>query len=99
MLDPPAFVKRKSALDAGLRGYKEINLRALKLLAPGGVLVTATCSYHVSEELFLGVLAAAAADAGRDARILEKRMQSRDHPVLLSVPETYYLKCVILSVV
>lgn len=99
VLDPPAFVKRKSALDAGLRGYKEINLRALKLLAPGGVLVTATCSYHVSEELFLGVLAAAAADAGRDARILEKRMQGRDHPVLLSAPETYYLKCVILSVV
>jgi 23S rRNA (cytosine1962-C5)-methyltransferase len=99
VLDPPAFVKRKPALEAGLRGYKEINLRALKLLSPGGVLVSATCSYHVSEELFLGVLAAAAADAGRDARILEKRMQSRDHPVLLSVPETYYLKCVILSVV
>jgi 23S rRNA (cytosine1962-C5)-methyltransferase len=99
VLDPPAFVKRKPALEAGLRGYKEINLRALKLLSPGGVLVSATCSYHVSEELFLGVLASAAADAGRDARILEKRTQGRDHPVLLSVPETYYLKCVVLSVV
>lgn len=98
VLDPPAFVKRKTALDAGLRGYKEINLRALRLLTPGGVLVSSTCSYHVSEELFLGVLAAAAADAGRDARILEKRTQSRDHPVLLSVPETYYLKCVVLEV-
>lgn len=99
VLDPPAFVKRKSALEAGLRGYKEINLRALKLLAPGGVLVTATCSYHVSEELFLGVLASAAADAGRDARIVEKRTQSRDHPIMLTVPETYYLKCVVSSVV
>jgi len=98
VLDPPAFVKRKSALEAGLRGYKEINLRALRLLAPGGVLVTATCSYHVSEEMFLGVIASAAADAGRDARILEKRTQARDHPVMLSVPETYYLKCVVLEV-
>lgn len=98
VLDPPAFVKRKTALEAGTRGYKEINLRAMKLLAPGGVLVTSTCSYHVSEELFLGILASAAADAGRDARILEKRTQSRDHPVVLSVPETYYLKCVMLHV-
>jgi 23S rRNA (cytosine1962-C5)-methyltransferase len=98
VLDPPAFVKRKTALDAGVRGYKEINLRALRLLAPGGVLVTATCSYHVSEELFIGVVASAAADAGRDVRVLEKRTQARDHPVLLSVPETYYLKCLIVEV-
>jgi len=97
VLDPPAFVKRKTALDAGTRGYKEINLRALKLLAPGGVLVTATCSYHVSEELFLGILASAAADAGRDVRLLEKRSQARDHPVLLTVPETAYLKCLVLA--
>ena len=99
VLDPPAFVKRRSALDAGVRGYKEINLRALRALEPGGVLVTASCSYHVSEELFLGIVASAAADAGRDIRILEKRTQSRDHPILLSVPETYYLKCVVLEVI
>jgi 23S rRNA (cytosine1962-C5)-methyltransferase len=98
VLDPPAFAKRRSALEAAVRGYKEINLRALRLLEPGGVLVTATCSYHVSEELFLGVVAAAAADAGRSVRVLEKRMQARDHPVLLSVPETYYLKCLIVEV-
>jgi 23S rRNA (cytosine1962-C5)-methyltransferase len=98
VLDPPAFAKRRAAVDAAVRGYKEINLRALRLLEPGGVLVTATCSYHVSEELFLGVVAAAAADVGRSARILEKRMQGRDHPVLLSVPETYYLKCLIVEV-
>lgn len=99
VLDPPAFVKRKTALDAGVRGYKEVNLRALKLLAPGGTLVTSTCSYHVSEEMFLGIVLSAAADAGRDVRILEKRTQARDHPVLLSIPETYYLKCLVLAVV
>lgn len=99
VLDPPAFVKRKTALDAGVRGYKEVNLRALKLLAPGGTLVTSTCSYHVSEEMFLGIVQSAAADAGRDVRILEKRTQARDHPVLLSIPETYYLKCLVLAVV
>lgn len=99
VLDPPAFVKRKTSLDAGIRGYKEINLRALKLLAPGGTLVTATCSYHVSEDMFLGIVQSAAADAGRDVRILEKRTQARDHPVLLSIPETYYLKCLVLAVV
>lgn len=98
VLDPPSFAKSRSAMAGATRGYKEINLRAMKLLAPGGVLVTSTCSYHVSEELFLGILASAAADAGRDARILEKRTQSRDHPVVLSVPETYYLKCVMLHV-
>jgi 23S rRNA (cytosine1962-C5)-methyltransferase len=97
VLDPPAFAKRRSAVEAAVRGYKEINLRALRILKPGGVLVTATCSYHVSEELFLGIVAAAAADAGRSVRLLEKRMQARDHPVLLSVPETYYLKCLIVE--
>lgn len=99
VLDPPAFVKRKTALDAGIRGYKEINLRALKLLAPGGTLVTATCSYHVSEDMFIGIVQSAATDAGRDVRLIEKRTQARDHPILLSIPETYYLKCLVLSVV
>lgn len=97
VLDPPAFAKRRQALEAALRGYKEINLRALRLLAPGGVLVTATCSYHVSEELFLGVVSSASADAGRPVRLLEKRSQARDHPILLTVPETYYLKCLVVE--
>jgi 23S rRNA (cytosine1962-C5)-methyltransferase len=98
VLDPPAFAKNRASLKSALRGYKEINLRALKLLNPGGVLVTCTCSYHVSEELFLGILATAAVDAKRRVQILEKRMQGRDHPVLLGMPETYYLKCVIARV-
>ncbi len=97
-LDPPAFAKNREAIDAALRGYKEINLRAMKLLSKGGVLVTSTCSYHVSEEMFLGVLASAAADARRSAQMIEKRTQSRDHPILISMPETHYLKCVILRV-
>lgn len=98
VLDPPAFAKNRSSLKAAIRGYKEINLRALKLLNPGGVLVTCTCSYHVSEQLFLEILAQAANDARRRVQIIEKRMQATDHPVLLSMPETYYLKCVILKV-
>jgi len=98
VLDPPAFAKNRQSLEGALRGYKEINLRAMKILNPGGVLITCTCSQHVTEELFLGVLAEAAADAHRTAQIVEKRMQSRDHPVLLSVPETYYLKCMILRI-
>jgi len=98
VLDPPAFAKNRGAVEAGLRGYKEINLRALRLLNPGGVLITCSCSYHVGEELFLGVLAEAARDAGRDVQIIEKRTQARDHPILLAVPETYYLKCVALRV-
>jgi 23S rRNA (cytosine1962-C5)-methyltransferase len=98
VLDPPAFAKNRASLKAAIRGYKEINLRALKLLSPGGVLVTCTCSYHVSEELFLEILADAALDALRRVQIVEKRMQASDHPVLLGVPETYYLKCVILRV-
>ena len=96
VLDPPAFAKTKSAVDKAISGYKEINLRALKLLNPGGFLVTCSCSYNVDEPLFLQVLAEAAADARAHATILEKRMQGRDHPVLLTVPETFYLKCVIL---
>ena len=96
VLDPPAFAKNKAAVDNALAGYKDINLRALRILEPGGVLVTCSCSYNVDEPMFLQVLADAAADARAHVTILEKRMQGRDHPVLLTVPETYYLKCVIL---
>ncbi len=99
VLDPPAFAKNRASLKAALRGYKEINLRAMKLLNPGGVLVTCTCSYHVSEQLFLEILADAAKDARSRVQILGKRMQADDHPVLLGMPETYYLKCVILRVI
>lgn len=98
VLDPPAFAKNRASLKAAIRGYKEINLRALKLLNSGGVLITCTCSYHVSEELFLEILAQAAIDAHRRVQIVEKRMQASDHPVLVGVPETYYLKCVIARV-
>ena len=99
VLDPPAFAKNRASLKPAIRGYKEINLRALKLLNAGGVLVTCTCSYHVSEELFLEIIAGAAIDAHRRVQIIEKRMQSSDHPVLLGMPETHYLKCVIARIV
>jgi 23S rRNA (cytosine1962-C5)-methyltransferase len=98
VLDPPAFAKNRASLKSALRGYKEINLRALKLLNRGGVLVTCTCSYHVSEELFVEVLAQAAIDARRRVQIVEKRMQATDHPVLVAMPETYYLKCLIARI-
>jgi|ERR1035441_7451022 23S rRNA (cytosine1962-C5)-methyltransferase len=98
VLDPPAFAKSKRDLDAALRGYKELNLRALKMLRPGGILVTCSCSYHVSQPNFLEMLASAALDAHRTLRLVEVRGQARDHPVLLNVPETSYLKCVIASV-
>lgn len=97
-LDPPAFAKNRTAIEGAMRGYKEINLRAMKMLVPGGTLITSTCSFHMSEESFLNVLAAAAADAGRSVQLIEKRTQARDHPVLISMPETYYLKCMILRV-
>lgn len=96
VLDPPAFAKNKASLQKALSGYNEINLRALKLLAPGGFLVTCSCSYNVSEGDFAEVLASAAVDAHADVAVVEKRMQGRDHPVLMTVPETYYLKCFIL---
>jgi 23S rRNA (cytosine1962-C5)-methyltransferase len=96
VLDPPAFAKNKASVQKALSGYKEINLRALKLLAPGGFLVTCSCSYNVSEGDFADVLASAAVDAHADVAVVEKRMQGRDHPVLMTVPETYYLKCFIL---
>ena len=98
VLDPPAFAKNRASLKSALRGYKEINLRALKLLHTGGVLITCTCSYHVSEELFLEVLAEAAIDAHRRVQVIEKRMQASDHPVLLGMPETFYLKCLVARV-
>jgi 23S rRNA (cytosine1962-C5)-methyltransferase len=96
VLDPPAFAKSKGAIEKGARGYKEINLRALHLLAPGGILVTCSCSYHIRETDFEAILEDAAADAGVTVTIVEKRRQGRDHPVVLGVPETYYLKCFVL---
>jgi len=98
VLDPPAFAKSKRDLEAALRGYKELNLRALKMLRPGGILVTCSCSYHVGQADFLEMLASAALDAHRTLRVIEVRGQARDHPVLLNVPETSYLKCVIAGV-
>ena len=96
ILDPPAFAKSKDAVEKARRGYKEINLRALRLLRPGGCLVTCSCSYHVHEEDFEAILASAAVDARATVTVVEKRRQARDHPVVLGVPETYYLKCFIL---
>ena len=98
VVDPPAFAKSKKHLEPAMRGYKELNLRALMMLRPGGVLVTCSCSFAVSESDFVTMLAGAAADAHRSVKILEKRTQSKDHPILLGVPETCYLKCFILSV-
>jgi 23S rRNA (cytosine1962-C5)-methyltransferase len=98
VLDPPPFAKTKRDLDSALRGYKELNLRALKMLRPGGILVTCSCSYHVGQSDFLEMLSAAALDGHRTLRLLDVRGQSKDHPVLLNVPETAYLKCVIGSV-
>jgi 23S rRNA (cytosine1962-C5)-methyltransferase len=96
VLDPPAFAKNKASVPKALAGYKEINLRALRLLSPGGILVTCSCSYNVDEATFGATVYEAAADARISVAVVEKRMQSRDHPVLLGVPETYYLKCFIL---
>lgn len=98
VLDPPAFAKSKRNLDTAMRGYKELNLRALKMLRPGGLFVTCSCSYHVSPADFMAMLAEASADAHRNLRVLENRGQAKDHPMLLTVPETAYLKCVIVSV-
>ena len=98
ILDPPAFAKNKESLGGALRGYKEINNRAMRLLRPGGILITCSCSYHVTESLFAEMLANAANDAGRWIRVLERRIQSVDHPVLLTVPETLYLKCFVLEI-
>ena len=99
ILDPPAFAKSRKHLEGAARGYKEINLRALRLLGPGGILVTCSCSHHLHEGAFLEIVAQAALDAGRELRVLERRMQAQDHPILLTVPETHYLKCLVLQVV
>lgn len=96
ILDPPAFAKNRDSVPAAHRGYKEINLRALKLLQPGGFLITCSCSYHISEALFLQIVAEAANDARKPVEVVERRTQARDHPILLTVPETHYLKCLIL---
>ncbi len=99
VLDPPAFAKSRQNLEAAIRGYREINRRALELLGSGGILVTCSCSQHVSEAALLELVASASLDTGRKLRVLERRMQAQDHPVLLTVPETLYLKCLILEVV
>lgn len=98
VLDPPAFAKNRGSVQNAVRGYKEINLRALKMLNKNGILATCTCSHHVTEELFLQTVLEAANDAGKSVQLIEKRAQSSDHPILLGVPETYYLKCLILRV-
>ena len=99
ILDPPAFAKNRDSLPAAHRGYKEINLRALKLLAAGGYLVTCSCSYHITEPLFLQILAEAATDAKKNVEVVERRTQAKDHPILLTMPETHYLKCLIVKVI
>ncbi|MGC2422310.1 MAG: class I SAM-dependent rRNA methyltransferase [Candidatus Acidiferrales bacterium] len=98
ILDPPAFAKNRDSIPAAHRGYKEINLRALKILEPGGFLLTCSCSYHITEALFLQIVAEAANDARRSVAICERRTQAQDHPILLTMPETHYLKCMIFKV-
>jgi 23S rRNA (cytosine1962-C5)-methyltransferase len=98
ILDPPAFVKSRSKVREALKGYKEINLRAMKLIDPNGVLVTCSCSHHIDQELFREMLIDASYSAGRQARVLEIRSQARDHPIVLAAKETHYLKCMILRI-
>jgi 23S rRNA (cytosine1962-C5)-methyltransferase len=98
ILDPPAFAKNRDSIAAACRGYKEINLRALRILDPGGFLLTCSCSYHITEPLFLQILAEAANDARRSVVVAERRTQAQDHPILLTMPETHYLKCLIIRV-
>lgn len=98
ILDPPAFAKSRKQVDDAARGYKDLNVRALRMLEPGGVLVTCSCSHHVGEALLFEILAEAALDAGKTLRVLERRTQAADHPILLTVPETLYLKCLIFEV-
>lgn len=99
VLDPPSFAKSKAAIDGAKRGYKELNLRAMMLTKPGGYLITASCTYHVDEPTFEGLLDSAAADARRRVQIVDKRGASRDHPVLAGLRETRYLKCFVLRVI
>ena len=98
VVDPPAFTKSRSALEGAVRGYKEVNLRALRLLQPGGILVSCSCSHHMSEAHLLEVIASAALDCGKQLRILDRLTQAQDHPILLTVPETHYLKCLLFEV-
>jgi 23S rRNA (cytosine1962-C5)-methyltransferase len=98
VLDPPAFAKSRKNLETALRGYKELNLRSLKMLRPGGILATCSCSYHVKDEEFHAMLAAASVDARRKVRIIESRGQAKDHPAVATIPETSYLKCLICEV-
>jgi 23S rRNA (cytosine1962-C5)-methyltransferase len=97
VIDPPPFAKSRQQIDGAMRGYKDLNLRAMRLLPPGGILVTCSCSHHVSEAMLLEVVAEASLDAGRVLRVLERRAQAQDHPILLTVPETLYLKCLIFQ--
>lgn len=97
ILDPPAFAKSRKQLERAVGAYKEINLRALKALNPGGILVSCSCSHHVSEAELLEIIAQAALDTRRTLRVLERRTQSPDHPILLTVPETHYLKCLVFE--
>jgi 23S rRNA (cytosine1962-C5)-methyltransferase len=99
ILDPPAFAKNRESVPAAVRGYKEINLRALKILRPDGLLITCSCSYHIPEQLFLRLIAEAANDAHRSIQVVERRTQARDHPILLTMPETHYLKCMIIRAI
>lgn len=99
VLDPPAFARSKSQIKNAIRGYREINSNAMRMLKKGGLLATSSCSFHIGREIFLDMLRLAAKDAGRQARLIEMRSQSKDHPVLLSMPETEYLKCVFLEIV
>jgi 23S rRNA (cytosine1962-C5)-methyltransferase len=96
VLDPPAFAKNKAAVERAARGYKEINLRAIKLLEPGGILISSSCSYHMQAEHFERLLLDAGRDAGRSLQVLERRSQARDHPERLGFPESRYLKCLVL---
>lgn len=98
ILDPPAFAKSRKQIDDAARGYKDINVRALRMLEPGGVLVTCSCSHHINEAALFEILAEAALDTGKTLRVLERRVQAADHPILLTVPETLYLKCLIFEV-
>ena len=98
VLDPPAFAKSKRAAEGALRGYKELNLRAMKMLSAGGTLITCSCSHHVPLQEFTEVVAAAASDAGRRVQVVEMRGAAPDHPAVLTLPETSYLKCLICRV-
>ena len=99
ILDPPAFAKNRHAVESAIRGYKEINLRAMKILSSGGFLITCSCSQHIDPELFMDIIYNAGIDSHRKIRLIEVRSQAKDHPVLLASPETEYLKCVILQVI